>query len=215
MGLSIAEVNASLNALATSPKGATPLPNTVLEEAKKKAMRKLAQLIDLPALQTSATITLVVDTVAYALPIPAGSELDRIRVVNYDSGEGTEINLLEVDDRELEIARRVEKSEGHPDRYAVWGNQIKVYPIPDFAGTLYSDLLKKITAITEIEDEYFSLYIDLCKLEIYEEASPKWIGVQREVQRQLEERKHQVEPYKSGFERTGYRNLQIKDINQL
>lgn len=212
MPLTDEKVDQHLTVAATG--GGVAVEPSLLATAKEKAMYRLAQLINLPALQQHIELPITVNTIEYDLGISA-EQIDRIVVVNYVSSAGTKTNLDGINNRDFEIYYRTEALTGKPDRFTIWANLIKIYPIPDEAGTLYIDYLRPVSSLSDIDVKYFSLYLALAEQDIFEKGSPKWIAAVRNADDQIEQRKGQIEPIKEGFEGTSYRKLQIMDINNL
>jgi len=189
------------------------LDDGLMSQAIKRATKDLAQSIDLTNLQTQTTVTIVSGTSAYDFSEP--SEFDRIRVVTFIGADDARTSLEETDDRSIEIAIKVNQEEANPTNFALWGNSLKVYPIPNQAGTLYVDWLKKISAVEDIDDKYFHFFVNLCKLDIYEEGTPRWLAVYKDLDRQFGQLKGQQQPYKARTESTPYRKDRLRIINAL
>jgi len=189
------------------------LDDGLMDAAISRAVKDMAQAVDLTNLQTSSTITVVANTTSYAWTPPG--DFDRIRVITFVGADDARTGLEENDDRSIEIAIRVNQEEGNPTGFAFWGNKLKIYPIPNQAGTLYIDWLKKAGSVEEIDDKYFHFVVNLCKLDIYEEGSNRWMAVYKDLDRQYGQLKGQQQPYKSRTEASSYRRTRLQNINEL
>lgn len=179
-----------------------------------KAMYRIAQGIKLPSLQRTLTITVTEGTVVYDIET-GGSEFDRTDVITFQSADaGTKAVLNEEDNRAFEAYRRTASSNaGTPDRFTIWGNQIKYFPTK--TGTITMDYLAKISSLNEIEEEYTALFESMAELEIYPPGSVQWLAVFKDIDQQFTSRKGQIEPYKKAMEGTAYRMQRVRDLNSL
>ena len=195
------------------PEGGLALDDGLMSQAILRSVKDLAQSIDLTNLQQQTMIAIVAAQTTYDFTTPG--DFDRIRVITFIGADDSRTTVEESDDRTLEIAIRVNQEEGDPTNFALWGNELKVYPIPDQAGTLYIDYLIKAGKPEDIDDKYFHFFVNLCKLDIYSEGSARWLAVYKDLDRQFGQLKGQQQPYKSRTESTPYRRQRLANLNSL
>jgi len=182
------------------------LKDEVLTSAEKAAFLRMAHHIDLPDAEDAGSKAITSGTPNYSLTLDSGADIDRITSAVF-VGSSVKQALEDWNIREYQHAYRAIATEGTPYAFCFYNDEMWLYYIPNFSGTVYFTCQNVVTDLTDFPDNYYPLMIALVKTHVFKSGTAEWWAAYRESKDLLKSFKDRMHPIRRTMEKTRYRML--------
>lgn len=181
-----------------------------LNVAVRGAMFMIAQLIDLPKLSKSTTLTGIAGTADYSL---TNYDIDRITSLVYGTYPLSH-NQVEIADYQAHYRSTTTPTQSTPYEFCLHESKLWLYYVPDTSSTIYITYQKPINGMNDIDDKYTHIMYGLGKLFIYPEGSREWWACSKQIDLNIEAITKQFKLKRTNIIPSLYRALRIRDLNE-